>query len=342
MPSSGVSDGVQSLITTKFPGTIFCAVETSGDGATNFYSRVQMYMFKARQVAEAELQRALDDSGLTKEQVRSFLDANPEFTSPLHHAPHTVASQAANLVYEVADLIKLTPAQRAQKKAKQTVAAVTEAAVAAPGKAKSLYAFLTNPETHAQLREDATLIRDIVKGKTKERFAPLVSKLAGKAYFENNDEVAHVNADHGHSHSHGGVNVGGAPAAAELDSQLDLLVSQPSTKARTARFGPFVYLGSVTTHAASPGARRHEARLARPARSSARAHHPAPPPSSRGGVVPSGVRAPLARARSRRPRPRCERDPPRATHGPAWRGHAGRRCARTRRRRAERGRLLRP
>ena len=33
MPSSGVSDGVQSLITEKFPGTIFCAVETSGDGA---------------------------------------------------------------------------------------------------------------------------------------------------------------------------------------------------------------------------------------------------------------------------------------------------------------------
>jgi predicted nucleotide-binding protein (sugar kinase/HSP70/actin superfamily) len=48
MPSSGVSDGVQSLITARFPGTIYCAVETSGDGATNFYSRVQMYMFKAR------------------------------------------------------------------------------------------------------------------------------------------------------------------------------------------------------------------------------------------------------------------------------------------------------
>src|SRR6202012_266532 len=55
MPSSGVSDGVQSLIASKYPGTIFCAVETSGDGATNFYSRVQMYMFKARIAAEKEL-----------------------------------------------------------------------------------------------------------------------------------------------------------------------------------------------------------------------------------------------------------------------------------------------
>ena len=33
MPSSGVSDGVQSLIADRFPGTIFCAVETNGDGA---------------------------------------------------------------------------------------------------------------------------------------------------------------------------------------------------------------------------------------------------------------------------------------------------------------------
>ena len=65
MPSSGVSDGVQSLITEKFPGTIFCAVETSGDGAVNFYSRVQMYLFKAKQVAEKEVADALEATGMT-------------------------------------------------------------------------------------------------------------------------------------------------------------------------------------------------------------------------------------------------------------------------------------
>lgn len=53
MPSSGVSDGVQSLITERYPDAIFCAVETSGDGAVNFYSRVQMFLFKARQRALA-------------------------------------------------------------------------------------------------------------------------------------------------------------------------------------------------------------------------------------------------------------------------------------------------
>ena len=37
MPSAGVSDGVQSAISEKFPGTIYCPVETSGDGRVNFY-----------------------------------------------------------------------------------------------------------------------------------------------------------------------------------------------------------------------------------------------------------------------------------------------------------------
>src|SRR5690606_510329 len=79
MPSAGVSDGVQSAITEKFPGTIFCPVETSGDGRVNFYSRVQMYLFKAKQAAQAEYDRALEENGVTREQVAAFLEANPKF-----------------------------------------------------------------------------------------------------------------------------------------------------------------------------------------------------------------------------------------------------------------------
>src|SRR6185437_2071689 len=113
MPSSGVSDGVQSLITGKYPGTIFCAVETSGDGATNFYSRVQMYMFKARIAAEKELARTYEECGVTEAEVRAFLEKNPKYASPLHHAPHKVAGSAANLVHEVAPLIKQSALTRA-------------------------------------------------------------------------------------------------------------------------------------------------------------------------------------------------------------------------------------
>ncbi|MBK8040615.1 MAG: 2-hydroxyglutaryl-CoA dehydratase [Verrucomicrobiaceae bacterium] len=58
MPSSGVSDGVQSLITTKYPAAIFSAIETTGDGAANVKSRIQMDLFKAKQVAQVEFEAA--------------------------------------------------------------------------------------------------------------------------------------------------------------------------------------------------------------------------------------------------------------------------------------------
>jgi predicted nucleotide-binding protein (sugar kinase/HSP70/actin superfamily) len=57
MPSSSVSDGIQSLVTSRFPGSNFLSIETSGEGAVNFYSRVQMALFKAKQTAKEEFER---------------------------------------------------------------------------------------------------------------------------------------------------------------------------------------------------------------------------------------------------------------------------------------------
>ncbi len=54
MPSSGVSDGIQSLITAKYPNANFLSVETSGEGGANFYSRIQMALFKAKEQAKEE------------------------------------------------------------------------------------------------------------------------------------------------------------------------------------------------------------------------------------------------------------------------------------------------
>jgi predicted nucleotide-binding protein (sugar kinase/HSP70/actin superfamily) len=105
MPSSSVSDGVQSLITERFPGTIYCAVETSGDGAVNFQSRVQMYLFKAKQAAQRELELALAQRGLSLEEVQQFLRDNPRYAASLHLPPHHAAHTAADLVHEVASVI---------------------------------------------------------------------------------------------------------------------------------------------------------------------------------------------------------------------------------------------
>lgn len=192
MPSSGVSDGVQSLITNRYPGTIFCAVETSGDGATNFYSRVQMFMFKARLLAADELKKAYEECGVTEEQVRDFLAKNPKYASPLHHAPHVKAGAAANLVHQVAPMIKHTKTELAAMKAKKAFGAVLDFAKKTPARVQKAVATVKDPDVQELVKADVELVVDLLKGKAKERYAPLVAKLAGKAYFENNPEVAHV------------------------------------------------------------------------------------------------------------------------------------------------------
>ena len=192
MPSSGVSDGVQSLITAKFPGTIFCAVETSGDGAANFYSRVQMYMYKARIAAEEELNRVLKEEGLTIDEVRAFLDKHPKYATALHRSPHTdVAGTAAMLVREVAPYIKQTALGRAQTKAKRALAWLQQTAAELPGKAQAFVAWAQKPETHEQLKADWELVSELASGKAKERYAAFAQYLATRAFFENNREHQH-------------------------------------------------------------------------------------------------------------------------------------------------------
>lgn len=104
MPSSGVSDGIQSVITELHPNAIYCPVETSGDGAVNFHSRVQMYMFKARERARQEHQAALDQYGITEEQAREFLSGT-RYGKTFFKAPHVVAGTSADLIHEIGPLV---------------------------------------------------------------------------------------------------------------------------------------------------------------------------------------------------------------------------------------------
>ncbi len=101
MPSSSVSDGVQSLITEMYPQGIFLPIETNGDGAVNVYSRVQMQLFKAKQLAAKEVARALEETGQTMEDVQAYLAKHPKMTSAFHRSPHKLGCTTADLVYEV-------------------------------------------------------------------------------------------------------------------------------------------------------------------------------------------------------------------------------------------------
>jgi predicted nucleotide-binding protein (sugar kinase/HSP70/actin superfamily) len=103
MPSSSVSDGIQSFITELYPQGIFLPIETNGDGAVNVYSRVQMQLFKAKQLAQKEVDKALADVGMTIEEVRAYLDKHPSMKSAFHRAPHKAGCTSADLIYEVGE-----------------------------------------------------------------------------------------------------------------------------------------------------------------------------------------------------------------------------------------------
>ncbi len=99
MPSSGVSDGVQSVVTQRYPEAIFLPIETTGDGAVNVYSRVQMMLFKARNKARAEFDTALQESGVDEETFKKRAASSRRLKSPFYSPPHKAAGVVANLVY---------------------------------------------------------------------------------------------------------------------------------------------------------------------------------------------------------------------------------------------------
>ncbi|MGB0600173.1 MAG: hypothetical protein ACPGLY_26145 [Rubripirellula sp.] len=97
MPSSGVSDGIQPAVLAKNPGIIFCPVETTGDAAVNFQSRVQMSLFKAKQQAREEFQEA--EISAAKQNSGKQVTKRKSSQSALRHPKHYVACTAANEVY---------------------------------------------------------------------------------------------------------------------------------------------------------------------------------------------------------------------------------------------------
>ncbi|MDH3201401.1 MAG: 2-hydroxyglutaryl-CoA dehydratase [Myxococcales bacterium] len=121
MPSSGVSDGIQTVITELHPDAIYCPVETSGDGAVNFYSRVQMYMFKARERARKEHQEALDQHGITEQQAREFLQGS-RYGKTFYKAPHVMAGTSADIIHHIGPLVGKGPVGRAKVHAGRAVA----------------------------------------------------------------------------------------------------------------------------------------------------------------------------------------------------------------------------
>ncbi|HVA65007.1 MAG TPA: hypothetical protein VNF74_14880 [Terriglobales bacterium] len=107
MPSSQ-SDGAQSAVVGHFPEMIYLPIETSGEGAVNAHSRVQMALGEAKMKAKAEMEEALRQAGTTLAEVRAYAEQHPELRRPFYRVPHRegVAGTAAQFVLHVSQRMR--------------------------------------------------------------------------------------------------------------------------------------------------------------------------------------------------------------------------------------------
>jgi len=106
MPSTQ-SDGAQSAVANAFKDMIFLPIETSGEGEINAHSRVQMALGEAKVKARTEFDHALQSTGKSLDEIKSYIADHPELRQLFYPMPHRegVTGMAANFVLHVSDLI---------------------------------------------------------------------------------------------------------------------------------------------------------------------------------------------------------------------------------------------
>ena len=91
---------MQSLVTARHADAIFCAIETTGDGAVNVQSRVLMYLFKAKQKAQQEYDALVKGSGRSQEDLEA-LARHKGYDQALYYPAHKVAGTASNTIVAI-------------------------------------------------------------------------------------------------------------------------------------------------------------------------------------------------------------------------------------------------
>jgi predicted nucleotide-binding protein (sugar kinase/HSP70/actin superfamily) len=110
MPSTQ-SDGAQSAVVNLYKDMIFLPIETSGEGEVNAHSRVQMALGEARSKCKNEFAAALESTGRSLEDIRSFVSSRPDLQRPLMHLPKIkgVVGTAARFVRYVGSVMNGKP-----------------------------------------------------------------------------------------------------------------------------------------------------------------------------------------------------------------------------------------
>ena len=106
MPSAQ-SDGAQAAVVEQYKDMIFLPIETSGEGEVNAHSRVQMALGSARVKAKEEFKTTLSKTGKSLEDMKTYVENNPELKKPMYQVPVTegIVGTAANFVLHVSDLM---------------------------------------------------------------------------------------------------------------------------------------------------------------------------------------------------------------------------------------------
>jgi predicted nucleotide-binding protein (sugar kinase/HSP70/actin superfamily) len=118
MPSTQ-SDGAQAAVVSQYKDMIYLPIETSGEGAVNAHSRVQMALGEAKFKAKAEFADAVQATGYSLAEIQDYIQAHPELKKPFYHVPHIkgVVGVAACFVKHVGERMKTEGIQARAKAA---------------------------------------------------------------------------------------------------------------------------------------------------------------------------------------------------------------------------------
>jgi hypothetical protein len=131
----------------------------------------------------AEYDRALTTAGVTKEEVKAFLEANPRYASPLHKPPHVYAGGAADIVAEVAPFITESRTQRLKGRLLGTAKATAKVATESPEKVKKMLqgAVTAAPTVAAKVKEDLILLQETRKAAKAKKHAAANDQASAQA-----------------------------------------------------------------------------------------------------------------------------------------------------------------
>ena len=102
MPNT-MSIGAMAGVIGRYPDLLYAPLEIKGDAEVHALSRCQMILTEAKKRAQREYEEVLEQTGLTPERARAYLDAHPEMRRATYRVPHQgVAGTAANLILHLA------------------------------------------------------------------------------------------------------------------------------------------------------------------------------------------------------------------------------------------------